>query len=205
MDKGSLEKSFIDFEQRVNDNLNLISKINQLNSDKKILTENYLDQITELAFLKIYISWELFLEDIFIKLILISKNYYKVKSYVRPKNYSHANELLKENNKYFDWTDINNVIFKSENYFLNGFPLSNNLKLIKTELIEMKRIRNGIVHMSQKARDSFKSLVIEKEGFCPKNYSCGKFLLKTKDQNYTYLNFYITKMTDVAKRICSLK
>ena len=204
MNKGSLEKSFIDFEQQIKNNLDLISAIDKLNSKQDSLKESHRIQIIELVFLKIYLSWETFLEDVFIKLILISKNYYRINSYVKPRDYSHAQELLKENNKYADWTDIDKVINKSDNYFLNGFPLSKNLRLIRTELIEMKRIRNNIVHMSQKAKESFQNLMIEKLGSCPKNYSGGKFLLKNKDPEYTYLSFYITKIKDVAKNICSL-
>ena len=56
MNKGSLSKSFIQFKQRINDNLNLISEVNNLNSTQNILTSLHINQITELAFLKIYMS-----------------------------------------------------------------------------------------------------------------------------------------------------
>ncbi len=133
-----------------NINLKLISDVNILNLQEQKLTQDQITQIAELVFLKIYLSWEIFLEDVFIKSILISKNYYKIISYIKPKSYSQAIELLKKDNEtYSDWTDVDKVIRKSDKYFLKGFPLSDNLKLIRTELREMKTTRNNIVHVSQ--------------------------------------------------------
>ncbi|MCK4428747.1 MAG: hypothetical protein KAU95_00100, partial [Candidatus Aenigmarchaeota archaeon] len=158
MNKNSLNKSLIEFEQRIKDNLDLISDINELNSTNTVLNKSQVNQIIELVFLKIYVSWEIFLEDVFIKLILISKNNYKITAYLKPRDYSHALEMLKENKPFLDWTKVDNVMNRSKYFFKKGFPIFNNLYLIKTELTEMKTIRNNIVHMSQKVQKKFKDL-----------------------------------------------
>ncbi len=47
--------------------------------------------------------------------------------------------------------------------------------------------------------------MITKCGSCNKRDNCGNFLLRNKDSDCTYLNYYITKIKDIAIRITSLK
>lgn len=167
------------------------------------LSHSDLLQVIELSFVKIFLAWEQFLEDTFVRYMIGVRGKNKVKSYLKPKSLNHAFEILKEGKPFPDWTNIDGILRKANIYFKEGEPYRSNLNLIKSELEDMKFIRNAIVHMSGIAEEKFKSVVRSNIGTFPRGMTPGKFLYSIKSQRpkITYLEFYIDKLKLIAERI----
>jgi hypothetical protein len=102
------------------------------------------------AFLKIYISWESFLEASFISYMLgkSSTSGRTLVRYVTPLDSDHAQKLLIGTQRYFDWGNSENLRKLSKLYFENGEPFNGIIGSIVTDLSDLKTIRNAAAHIS---------------------------------------------------------
>ena len=159
-------------------------------------TSEMKDMIVENLILKIYSSWESFLENIFIAYMLGNKsdNGTAIIKYVSPRDAEHAYNLIKSITPYPDWTDIDKILINAENFFEDGGPFSL-LKTLKSEINAVKKIRNAIAHTSRKANQDFENLVRGKVGHLPADISPARFISDykngTRRNSPTYFEHYI--------------
>ncbi|MGB9914699.1 MAG: hypothetical protein ACPLIG_04845 [Candidatus Bathyarchaeales archaeon] len=141
-----------DFKESVQSSLDIANKAihyKELRRGKyRSIPKPMLYSINELSFLKLFISWEHFLEQAFIRFMCGAKNSAGLprEIYVNPTSLEHALSMLKQKQRYVDWTIVDDVIKRAKLYFKDGEPFSTALGQASAHLTEMKIIRNRIVH-----------------------------------------------------------
>jgi hypothetical protein len=165
--------------------------------------------LTEGIFLSAYRDFESFLEDIFIlytqsKATLSNK---EAKSFLNPKNFKHAYELISSGKEYLDWTSPSVVLRRAETYLKDGEPIKPSFTSNQTVLNQMKSIRNHIAHNSDKSLGQYRKVLQAVYGTIPlKIPRPGKFLLQmvpssSPPNHYLvyYLNILLTVAEDVTR------
>ena len=168
-----------DFNQQMEKAFNLIQSANKKQS---CFSQDQIYIIYEQSFLKIFLSWEWFIQCTFTLYMsgLKTDTGYTPKGYVNPKDEKHAYELVKGGQSYVGWTTPEIVIEKSKLFFENGEPYKEILLSVLSEINNMKTIRNAIVHMSKEPRNKFETLVRNELKYKEENITPGEFLAKTK-------------------------
>lgn len=174
---------------------NLAGKVNGL----PIFSNTYLDMVIGLAFLRIFLAWEQFLEESFILYLLgkSSPTRFKPFCYVKPSNREHAINFTRGGNKYADWTSVTTVVEKANLFFRDGAPYNNALRPKSNLFDEMKILRNAIAHNSDESNTKFMSLVRRRLGHYPPRLTPGGFLsiiIAGSVPQSSYLQFYISEL-----------
>jgi hypothetical protein len=83
--------------------------------------------IYELAFLRCFLAWEVFLEGTFYAYMLqkASPNGSHFSCYMSPRDEQHARDIIRGNRRYATWARSSDVIRRAELYFSNGEPYGN--------------------------------------------------------------------------------
>lgn len=121
------------------------------------ITKHQFHLLTETILFTAYRAYENFLEDIF-QLYCLEKplrSGRRVRSYLRPRDFSHAREMIKSSGRYLDWSNAGNVIKRAEIYLGNGFPVKLPFTTHKTVLEDLERLRNHIAHDSQESFNGY--------------------------------------------------
>lgn len=186
---STLKKVTNDFDKQIATTYEFISNINQLNEipskikqlqetlakTKKLKKINYInipqiniqstviDNIYEIAFIKILTAWESFLEDSFLNYLCghYVKNQ-KPKKIVNRLTIDQAYDLIKGKGNYPDWTNISEIRHFSDLFFIANNPYKIPLSSLETYYNEMKSIRNCIAHISKNSKQKFINLIINK-------------------------------------------
>ena len=135
--------------------------------------------IYELAFLRCFLAWEVFLEGTFYAYMLGkgSPDGTKFGCYVSPRDEQHARDIIRGNRRFATWARSGDVIQRAELYFNNGEPYSSALGSASSDLVDMVIVRNRIAHQSGSAKSNFLDLVRRKHGSVPQGTNAGRFLL----------------------------
>ena len=199
MSSVSIVSSRNNFEVQVKESFNLIKAIN---NSKSGLKKQYKLTIVELAYLKIYLAWEQFLEETLLGYMMggQSAKGYKVSSYVFPKNYSHALDIINQGRDYSIWTP--DVVIRKANQFFKRHPYVRILNPLIRYLNEMKCVRNAIAHSSKTSREKFKTLVRSRIGYASYKVTPGHFLAKSPSVAApTFFEYYTSFLINASKKI----
>lgn len=199
MAQSKLDKIKKEFKQNMIKSFELIKIISQAGTT---LPKEKIYLIYELSFLRLFLTWEWFIEETFISYMLGMKTSkgYRAKTYVKPKNKKHAYEFVREGRDYADWTSPDVVIRKASLFFEDGEPYKDALISIGEDIKNMKTIRNAIVHISQDAQEKFKSLVRIKLGYAKRGITPGEFL-STSIKNETIITHFRNKLELASDKI----
>lgn len=108
--------------------------------------------VVESAFLRVFIAWETFLEDIFIKYMMGEQPLITpiANRYANPIDIKHAKSfLLGPNTRPFvDWSTPDTIRNLSTIYFGNTNILNTTISSIYTDFLNLKTIRNAAAHMT---------------------------------------------------------
>ncbi|MFC1937444.1 hypothetical protein ACFLWY_02645, partial [Chloroflexota bacterium] len=175
MASPTLHQVIDEFKIELSNSTKLLDKVEQ---SPGALHQPQVDLIFELAFLKIFIAWEQFLENSFIRYMcgassLSGRNPRRI---VSAKHLEDALRVVCGDRLYADWTSVDVIINRANSFFDNGEPYSTPLQSAAVELTNMKKIRNHIVHHSKKSRDDFRKIFVNVYGFRPQGMSAGRFL-----------------------------
>ena len=162
----------------------------------------------ESSFMKIFISWETFLEKTFIEYMLGNASILgnNIPRYVNPIDATHANNFLIGRQQYVDWSTPDIVRRLAKLYFANGEPYESGLASIHSDLLDLKTIRNASSHMSSTTTAALDALASRKlqttiTGCTPAS------LLLAMDPNSvassTFLNGYCDQLDSAANSIAS--
>ncbi len=80
-----------------------------------------------------------------------------VVSKLKCSDFDTAENILKAGNKFLDWGNVVSVQKLSSLVFESGFPISDLLSPIHSDLIDLQRFRNFVAHDSREAEGAFKT------------------------------------------------
>lgn len=203
---NGINNAYMLFCEDIKNNYKILNNSIELYEDKKIRYEKNLHyKIIEGCFVEMFNSWEFFLENSFISYLLGYEDL-DGKQYnccVRPKNESHAYDIIKGTKSFPKWTDIKETVCLSNLYFDDLSPFSC-LESNPIELKEIKDIRNFISHKSEKSKRSFKNVLINNLG-TSSEIGAGEFLMKfKKGEKITYFTFYEEVLMFYVEEICNV-
>ena len=162
--------------------------------------------MAELAFLKMFLAWETFLEESFVLYLTggVAPMGRPPRRLITPPNRPWVEELLKpETRDYANW-DAVAVRNRSLRFFRNGRPYHAVLLNNGALLAEAKTIRNAVAHQSTSAREKFERLVRDKLGALPVRTTVGSFLntpMPAAVPPESFFDFYIGRIDFFAGEI----
>jgi hypothetical protein len=135
--------------------------------------------ICELAYLRCFLAWEVFLEECFYAYMLGKESPCgsTFRRYVTPTDARHARRLVKGARKFSTWADSTDVAARAKLFFRDGDPFATALGAASSDLADMVKIRNRIAHRSGTAKSEFLDLVRRRHGSVPPGTNAGRFLL----------------------------
>jgi hypothetical protein len=180
----------VDFQKGIDSSTNLISKVRDFG-----IPRIQLEMVAEMAFLRIFVAWESFLEESFIRYAVgaTSPSGYTPSVLSRSQNISHALELVSLGRDYAHWNSASEVIRRAALYFQDGEPYRSALELASMELDEMNTIRNRITHKSAHSKRQFNAFIRRKFGHGIRGMTPGRFLLTSlpNPPPHTFLDYHI--------------
>jgi hypothetical protein len=160
------------------------------------LSRKQLHLLTESVFFAAFREYETFVRDIFLLYCLekVPGSGKRVRSFLKPKNFAHAEQLIQSSMPFLDWTNPTTVIERAELYLRDGFPVKLPLTTNQDSLRDYKRIRNHIAHNSPQSMDDYKKVVRKHFITLPLVIpSPGEFLLSSERRRpgrYKLLTFF---------------
>jgi|SRR3972149_6579026 len=174
------------FLTSVRESSELLQAVDKIRQDaprgRVVLPRTRFQLVAELAYLQLYLSWEEFLEESFVRYFCGSRspNGTTYPRLIKPKDNDSARAFLFANRRYLDWTDHSAIVRIAETVFQNGGPFAT-LSSSSRTLTDMKKIRNRITHRSQSARNEFEDVVRQQLGSMPRPVlNAGAFLVTEK-------------------------
>lgn len=163
--------------------------------------------MTEMAFLRAFLAWEILVEESFI-LYLSGQEPPRgraPKRYAFPPNHKTAMDwVVPEGRDYAGWTIASLVSERAERFFQAGRPFAPVLRSNQKMLDDARTIRNAITHKSVTARQKFEIVVRTKLGTLPPGLTVGGFLGTTVPRitpPISFLEFYVGKIDLAAQQI----
>jgi hypothetical protein len=172
---------------------------------KAQITPKRRDMLTEMAFLRAFTAWEMFLEETFL-LYLVG---YKAPRAARPKRCGFpadlvaASEWCNDGKDYVTW-DAPNVRKRADRWLDQGTPFTPALRVQQNRFEQLATLRNAIAHESPFSKRKFQNLVRLELPTVPAAMSVGAFLVSLVP-NITpptsYLDHYFDHLERAAKTI----
>jgi hypothetical protein len=205
MPPSKLRKISQDFNSTIKKGFEWLRVTNELsNREKTKIRQEYIYFSYELAFIKIFVAWEKFLQESFISYMTgASLVGYKPKLYLKKVGKDHALKILSGTEDYPDWSKIDEVYTLAQLYFVNGEPFTLPLQQIETQFNDIKKVRNAIVHISSKAKEKFEGLLKARITSYRPDISPGEFLglPVRKDNIETFMEFYVSYLEAASSKI----
>ena len=162
-------------QSRVHSSLNLLSEAKTAG-----MHPFQLQRVAELCALRIFMAWEAFLEDTFLRYMCgaTSIGGLKPSCCAIPRDLKHARDIVcgMSNRDFIDWASPDKVIQRSMLYFHDGEPFNSAVSPATVELRDFRTVRNRIAHDSDQARNDFAKLVRHHLGSVPRGMGPGRFL-----------------------------
>ena len=167
-----------------------------LPSSPQNITRHQLHFLTEAIFFRAFRAYESFIRDTFLLYCLEAspRSGAKVRSFLKPIKFSHAEQLIQSSMPHLDWTNPDILIPRAETYLKEGFPIKLAYTSHREELMDFKRIRNHIAHDSNESLQAYKIVLRKYHGTIPLTIpSPGQFLLlndRIDPSKYILLTFF---------------
>lgn len=200
-----ISAAYNDFSSQLQ-SLRNFDQVNQTNFQNKSLSKKQLHILSESTFFSAFREYENFIRDVFLLYTQEKRrtNGAKVVSYLQPKDFFHAENLIKSSMPFLDWNSPDTIIERSELYLKDGYPVKMPYTANKSKLGDYKKVRNHIAHNSTESMVSFKKVLRGYFGTNPLTIpSVGEYLLLTSkiDHNKYHLLEFFDLLDDMANRI----
>lgn len=153
------------------------TRMERLFSDCLILRKD-IDQVYEGLFLEVVTSFEYFLEECFIGLLV--GNLTHARQSVQPKvaftSHGLARDIIFAGRHYFDWLPYKNTLDRSVIFFKGGFPFAYLSDTDSTVIQHVVVTRNAIAHKSIYSKKQFEKIVIGSKPLPPRERTPAGFL-----------------------------
>ena len=203
MPLSSLHQVFGQFKAEVSNATKLLDKIE---NNRGVLHQPQVDLIFELGFLKIFIAWEQFLENTFVRYMcgassLLGKKPIRI---ISARYLDDALGAICGERPYADWASVDIVVERANRFFDKGEPYATPLQSAAAELVNMRKVRNHIAHHSNKSREDFNKLLVKSYGFRPQGKTAGRFLRRPLNVHGTQrIQEYAKTLESLAQMIAS--
>lgn len=126
-----------------------------------MISKTQLHFLTEAIFSRAFRAYECLVRDTFLLYTLEKRprSGARVTSYLKPRNFLHAETLIQSSLRYLQWSSPDIVIERAEIYLEDGFPIKLPLTTNSLPLHDFRKIRNHIAHNSKKSLDDYKSVL----------------------------------------------
>lgn len=169
------------------------------------ITAQRRDLFIEVAFLRAFTGWEVFLEDTFL-LYLVGHKAPRATRPVRcgfPADRAAASEWCTDGKDYTKW-NVSDVQRRADRWLRGGNPYTPVFQGQQTNMNKLVTIRNAIAHDSSNAKGRFETLVRDELGALPPRTSVGSFLITTVPNSappVSFMEAYLDKLELAAERI----
>lgn len=177
--------------------LQRFSAKNQRNYHAGGLTDPQIELLVESVFFTCFRAYENFIREIFLLYTLSKRprSNRQVTSNLNPRNFLHAEQLIKSSMKVVDWNSPDTIIERAEIYLNGGFPIKLPISSNLNALRQFKKLRNHIAHDSIESLDEFKKVVNNYYGgIAPLSYpTSGQYLMlasHTTPANNLLIDFF---------------
>jgi len=187
-----------------NKGIEQVAKASELFQSKNQIDIDIYSNIVEYNFLTIFLSWESFLENVFVLYLcgMPGLNGLSVNSYVVNIDRGRAYKMLKGIKEFPDWTNTDFIATMAKTYFVNENPFA--FLAGETVLIHNKKVRNRISHVSEKCKREFENIVLNYTGMPSTTGSVSDFLLTYCEEfKSTYFLYFINKLKKYAELLCN--
>ncbi len=172
---------------------------------KPRISRSRAESMVELAYLRSYLAWEVFLEEAFVLYLMGKKapRAAKPRRFTFPPSRALAKDWVREGRSYTTW-DAPTVRKRAQRYFKDGEPFEGALSGSQQNLQDAKTVRNAIAHDSDVAVEKFQILARNQLGALPPRLTAGRFLVGVKPGSappVTFLEFYLAILERVAEAI----
>lgn len=195
VNRTKISASYSNFRKDIN-RLRKFDSQNQLNYLAGNLTLTQLDLLVSSVFFTGFRSYENFIREIFLLYTLEKKprSNSRVRSYISPNNFIHAEQLIKSSMNHLDWNSPDKIIERAELFLQNGFPIKLPVTTNLNALRQYKKLRNHIAHNSVESFEEYKKIVVTYYGVAPLKYPTpGQYLMlssRVNRANYLLLDFF---------------
>lgn len=169
------------------------------------LSAGQMHLLTEAILARAFSHYEVLLEETFILYTRGKKTRggNKVKTFINPKNASHARDILKAGMTFLDWNSADKIITRCETYLGDDNPIHLAVSTHRDRLENIRKTRNAIAHKSVEADRKYRIVIRNELGTLPlSDVPVGKFLLTRNPNafdNETFLRSYIRTLVEVAE------
>lgn len=157
----AITQSLADFHASLAQCNSLIASAHRLDAvGSNLFPQRDREQITVAAFLNLFIAWEEFLEASITDFMMGDATMTGTNPvrFVAPLNRDHSNKMIVHTQRYFDYSNHENIRRVAKLYFSSGYPFETPVISINAELAELKTIRNACAHLSSTTRTALESL-----------------------------------------------
>ena len=166
----------------------------------------HIDALVGLAFLRSFISFEIFLEESFLFYLSgkMSKSGRTFRPYINPLNDEHARDILKANRDKLEWSGASEVINRAQLCFPGGLPFGPVLFPRIPIFNSAKTVRNAVAHESPESTAKLESLIRTELGYVRSGSNAGSFLgtvVPGSTPARTYFERYVMEFETCAKEI----
>jgi hypothetical protein len=137
--------------------------------------------VVESSFLRIFIAWETFLEDVFMKYMMGEEPIVTpiAHRYATPIDLTHAKSFLigLNSRQFIDWSTPDSIRKLSLIYFGPANILNDTIGAIYTDFLNLKTIRNAAAHMSSSTSSKLDVLATNIMGSPQAGISASRLLL----------------------------
>ena len=160
------------------------------------------DSGVEAAFLRLYNSWEMFLEETLVSILngesVVSGDIITPKFTLSDRNL--IREIIYQEKSFIEWTRDEDVKKRFERHLQLPNRINTTLDTIAAEFREIIKIRNYIAHSSAQAKKHFVNLYQSKVGGSPNTSRACNFLKEvvSSNQQDTYFDKYLKTLEAAA-------
>lgn len=157
-------QSLADFQSAVSQCNSLIANAHlALIATPPTLSNRDVEQITQAAFLNMFIAWEEFVEAAISDFMMgeATLGGTSPTRYVTPPTVVHGKKMVIHTNRYFDFANHENVKKIASIFFEAGYPFDTTVNSITQELSDLKTIRNACAHMSSTTITALEGLAVK--------------------------------------------
>ncbi len=174
--------------------------------NKGAIVRRDIEQIYNGLYLEVFCSFEQFIENLFIGLLVNRFNH--PSSHVIPrvtfKSDLVAREVVYGGNRYVNWLPYNHTEQRARAFFRNGLPFTSLQSRDKQLIEQFCYIRNAIAHNSSNSKKIFERKVIGSIPITPRDRTPSGFLrtkFRISPVQTRYENF-IVEMAGIALKLC---
>jgi hypothetical protein len=177
----------------------------QLKTPNAGLTLSGIELNYELIYLKVFLLWESFLQEVFVRLLMGFESNGGIEQLQagvpHSRSLADAETLLLAGRQFRLWHDPVQIMMRSDHYFV---PAGSHFRSViganQASLTDFAKVRHQIAHSQAHARAEFDAATMSMAG---KRYAghAGRFLRDTRPDGRRWLEFICDELAEVAHQI----